>query len=107
MPRDLPGRQVLVGDPMPWFSARTATGAPFELQVSAGRWIVLSFMGSLEPRGTRELEALLAQAAHFHEDRLVVYVVLTDVPRDLAPLAALSGPAFGFLQDTDGEITRR
>ncbi len=107
MPRDLPERQLLVGDPMPWFSARTATGAPFELQVSAGRWIVLSFMGSLEPQGARELEALLAQAAHFHEDRLVAHVVLTDVPGDLAPLAALSGPAFGFLQDADGEITRR
>jgi hypothetical protein len=64
-------------------------------------------MGSLDPQGARELEALLAQAAHFHEDRLVAHVVLTDVPGDLAPLAALSGPAFGFLPDADGEITRR
>ena len=35
------------------------------------------------------MEALLAQAAQFHEDRLAVHVVLAEVPHDVAPLAAL------------------
>ena len=99
---------VSVGDPMPWFSARTVTGSAFELQVSAGRWIVLCFLGSLEaPQAVAELEALLAHAHQFHEDRLVAHVVLTDVPSDPTPLAALSGPAFSFLADPGGQITRQ
>ena len=39
-----------------------------------------------------EVKALLAQAAQFHEDRLIVHVVLREVPHDLAPLAALAAP---------------
>ncbi len=44
-------RPILVGDPIAWFSARTVTGHAFELQVSAGRWVALCFMGSLEAPG--------------------------------------------------------
>ena len=89
----LPGRPIRVGEPMPWFSARTITGNAFELQVSAGRWIVL--------------EALRAQAAQFHEDRLTLHVVLRKVPHDMAPLAALGTPAFSCLADADGAIADR
>jgi hypothetical protein len=106
MRRDWPERPIRVGDPMPWFSARTVTGNAFELQVSAGRWVVLLALGSLEAPGARdELAALLAQAARLHEDRLVVQVVLREVPHDVAPLAALSTPALGFLADPDGAIS--
>jgi peroxiredoxin len=101
------GRPIRVGDPMPWFSARTVTGNAFELQVSAGRWIVLCFLGSLEaPGAMQELTALLAHAPHFDEERLTAHIILTEVPSDSAPLAALSGPAFSFLADPDGAITQ-
>jgi peroxiredoxin len=104
----LPERPIRVGDPMPWFSARTVTGHAFELQVSAGRWIVLCFMGSLEASGApAEFEGLLAQSERFHEDRLTAHVILTDVPKDPRALAALSDEAFNFLADPDGAITRR
>jgi peroxiredoxin len=101
-------RPILVGDPIAWFSARSVTGHAFELQVSAGRWIVLCFMGSLEAPGAMgELEALLAQPERFHEERLTAHVILTDVPADTRALAALSDQAFNFLADPDGAIARR
>jgi len=104
----LPGRPIRVGDPMPWFSARTITGNAFELQVSAGRWIVLCLLDSLEAPGAMgEVEALRAQAAQFHEDRLTLHVVLRKVPHDMAPLAVLGTPAFSFLADADGAIADR
>ena len=107
MPCELPERPIRVGDPMPWFRARTVAGNAFELQVIAGRWIVLCFPGSLEAPGAMdEVAALRAQAAQL-EDRLSVHIVLRALPRDHAPLAALETPAFSFLDDTDGTIAAR
>ena len=40
------GNRVVLGDPVPWFSAPIVTGGSFDLHVSAGRWVVLSFLGS-------------------------------------------------------------
>ena len=38
--------RIVLGDPVPWFSAPLVTGGSFDLHVSAGRWVVLSFLGS-------------------------------------------------------------
>jgi hypothetical protein len=93
---------------MPWFGARTVAGNAFELQVIAGRWIVLCFAGALEaPDAMDEVEALRAQAARFDADRLTAHVVLRTLPHDPARLAALETPAFSFLHDADGTIAAR
>jgi peroxiredoxin len=106
MLRDGAHATLSVGDPAPWFSARTVTGNAFELQVSAGRWIVLCFLGSLEAPGAMvELEALLSHAHRFHEDSLIAHVVLTGIPSNLGELGAINSPAFSFLTDPHGEIT--
>jgi peroxiredoxin len=106
MLRDGAHATLSVGDPAPWFSARTVTGNAFELQVSAGRWIVLCFLGSLEaPGAMAELEALLSHAHRFHEDSLTAHVVLTGIPSNLGELGAINSPAFSFLTDPHGEIT--
>jgi predicted 2-oxoglutarate/Fe(II)-dependent dioxygenase YbiX/peroxiredoxin len=100
---------ITLGDPVPGFAARTVTGSSVSLHVDAGRWIVLSFLDSLdEPRAAQELAALLDQAALFAEPHLVVYGVLTAPPRPevLAMLAPLSGPALAFIADYDGAISR-
>jgi len=71
------GRAITLGDPVPGFEARTITGASVSLHADAGRWVVLAFLGSLEePRAAQELAALLGEARHFAEHRLVVYGVL-------------------------------
>ena len=50
------GNRIVLGDPVPWFSAPVVTGGSFDLHVSAGRWVVLSFMGSpANPRAMAEI----------------------------------------------------
>jgi predicted 2-oxoglutarate/Fe(II)-dependent dioxygenase YbiX/peroxiredoxin len=105
-----PPDPIRLGDPVPGFAARTVTGASIDLQVDAGRWLVLSFLSSLaEPRAAQELAELLGEAPLFDENRLVVYGVLTapPAPDALAALASISGPALGFIADYDGALTRR
>lgn len=103
----MPIQRLILGDPVPWFSARTITGGTVDLHVDAGRWVALCFIGSLEePRARQELAELLKEARLFSEDRLVVYGVLTSPPADIEILAEISGPALGFLADYDGAISR-
>ena len=99
--------KLILGDPVPWFSARTLSGAPFDLHVAAGRWIVLCFLGSpADPRAQHELGELLNEAHRFEEDRLVFHGVFTAPPADPAPYANGTNRALSFLADYDGTISR-
>ena len=98
---------ITLADPAPWFSARTVTGKSFDLQVAAGRWIVLCFLGSFDdPRAKQELAGLLCDAGLFNEDHIVAYGILTTPPENIAPLRNISGPALSFLADYDCELSR-
>jgi predicted 2-oxoglutarate/Fe(II)-dependent dioxygenase YbiX len=99
--------RIVLGDPVPWFSGPLLSGGAFNLQVAAGRWIVLSFLGDpADPRAKEELAALLRDAPPLDEDRLVFYAVLRAPPRDPAPYLKLSTPAASVITDYDGAISR-
>jgi peroxiredoxin len=103
------GEPIRLGDPVPWFSAKTLTGGSVDLHVQGGRWIVLAFLNDLsEPRAAHELTELMGEAGLFDEDKLVVYGVLTAPPPNgmATVLAEVSGPALGFLADYDGAVSR-
>ena len=101
------GGVIALGDPVPWFSARTITGAQIDLHVEAGRWVVLCFLGSLaERRSMAELATILAAAAVFREDHCVFYGILSEMPADAAVLAGISGPAMGYVVDDGGDLVR-
>jgi peroxiredoxin len=98
---------ITLGDPVPWVSAPLLGDGAFNLQVAAGRWVVLSFLGSPEnPKVKEELPQLLHDAKLFHEDRIVFYGVLTEPPRDPAYYVGLSTFAISFIADYDGAISR-
>jgi predicted 2-oxoglutarate/Fe(II)-dependent dioxygenase YbiX len=95
-----------LGDPVPWFSAPLVTGGAFDLHVSAGRWVVLSFMGSpANPRAMAEIAELVRASSSLNEDHVIVGCVLTGQP-DIASLAAISSSKLFFLADYDGAISR-
>jgi predicted 2-oxoglutarate/Fe(II)-dependent dioxygenase YbiX/peroxiredoxin len=108
MAMNLPSKnRVVLGEPVLWFGAPQVAGGQFDLHVSAGRWVVLSFLGSpANPRFGEELARLLEQASLFSEDHLVVACILTEPPQDAAELAAISSNALFFLADYDGAISR-
>jgi predicted 2-oxoglutarate/Fe(II)-dependent dioxygenase YbiX/peroxiredoxin len=98
---------IALGDPVPWFDAPLITDGAFHLQVAAGRWIVLSFLGSPEnPRAQAELAAILGDARLFEEDRIMFYGVLTAPPADPTPYVSLCTPAISFIADYDGAVSR-
>ncbi len=72
--------QIKLGDPVPWFDAKTIAGTSINLGVVAGRWVALCFLNSLdrEAEATRALAELLGEAHLFNDDHLVFYGVLTE-----------------------------
>jgi predicted 2-oxoglutarate/Fe(II)-dependent dioxygenase YbiX/peroxiredoxin len=98
---------IILGDPVPWFGAPLIAGGSFNLQVAAGRWIVLAFLGSpADPRAETELAELVREAALFDPDRIVFYGVLTAPPADPAPYLKLCSAALSFIADYDGAVSR-
>src|SRR6202142_549730 len=97
--------QIALGDPVPWFSAATVTGGSFHLQVAAGRWIVLCFLGPADdPQARQKLAELLRDTDLFDEDRLTAHVVLTTPPAE--PPAEIGNAAVSFLADYDRALSR-
>ncbi len=101
------GHRIILGDPVPWFSLPIATGGSFDLQASAGRWVVLSFVGSLaDPRAIAEIAELVHLSTSFGEDHLVIGCVYTGQPSQTDHLGAISRPTLSFLADRDGAVSR-
>ena len=99
--------RIVLGDPVPRFSAPLITGGSFDLHVSAGRWVVLSFLGSpANPRVMAEIDELVRASSSLGEDHVAIGCVLTGQPDDVAGLAALTSNKLFFLTDYDGAITR-
>ena len=96
---------ITLGDPIPWFRATNIAGGGEDIHVSAGRWIVLAFLGSLaEAQAQTRLATLVQQAEWFTDDHMLIYVVLADPPQNMVPLLAMSGPVLRFIADYDGAI---
>jgi predicted 2-oxoglutarate/Fe(II)-dependent dioxygenase YbiX/peroxiredoxin len=101
------GGRIVLGDPVPPFAAPLIGDGSFNLSVAAGRWIVLSFLGSpADPRAERELTEIFKLAHLFDEDRLVFYGILAAPPDDPAPYLARTTSAVSFLADYDGAVGR-
>ena len=98
---------IILGDPVPWFSAPLIADGAFNLQVAAGRWIVLAFLGSpAEPRAPAELGELMREAHLFDPERIVFYGVLTAPPAHPEPYTQLCTDAVSFIADYDGTVSR-
>jgi predicted 2-oxoglutarate/Fe(II)-dependent dioxygenase YbiX/peroxiredoxin len=103
--------RIILGDPVPWFSLPVVTGGSFDLQATAGRWVVLSFVGSLaDPRATAEVAELARLSAAFSEDHLIIGCVFTGQASDTDSLTdslgAISSGTLSFLADRDGAVSR-
>src|ERR1700727_3648874 len=97
------GPRIILGDPVPWFGLPVVTGGSFDLHAGAGRWGVLSVVGSLaDPRAMAEVAELARLSATFGEDHLVIGCVFTGQAGDADSLAAVSCGTVFFLPDPRG-----
>jgi predicted 2-oxoglutarate/Fe(II)-dependent dioxygenase YbiX/peroxiredoxin len=99
--------RIILGDPVPWFSLPVVTGGSFDLHAGAGRWVVLSFVGSpADPRAMAEVAELARLSALFGEDHLIIGCVFTGQAGNADSLAAVSSSTLSFLADQDGAVSR-
>jgi cephalosporin hydroxylase/predicted 2-oxoglutarate/Fe(II)-dependent dioxygenase YbiX/peroxiredoxin len=101
-----PPIQLPLGDPVPWFGAPTLSDGSFNLQVAAGRWIVLAFLDCADGDATdNELEALFRDV-RFDEEHIIFCGVIRAPRSALERFANRAGKAVSFVADPDGTISR-
>ncbi len=100
-------RNLHVGEPAPWFTARASTRHVFALDSTAGRYIVLCFFGSADAKGKAAVDAALAHPEVFDDERATFFGVSID-PADEAKRRIVGKiPGYRFFWDFDGAISRR
>jgi len=107
MGNEAASQAITLGDPVPWFGARSVAGTDIELHINAGRWIVLAFTGRItDTRGVNELQSLIRAKHLFNENKLIAFGVLVGSMKELEPLAPFCSPSLSFIADTDGAVSR-
>ena len=101
-------RPPAVGEPAPWFTCRTGKRERFAFDTIAGRYIVLTFLGSAaEPAGARFLERILAVRARFDDRHVSFFGVSTDPDDELSGRIADMIPGLRYFRDHDRAVSGR
>jgi peroxiredoxin/predicted 2-oxoglutarate/Fe(II)-dependent dioxygenase YbiX len=98
---------IQVGEPAPWFVGRTTVNPQYDFNTVAGRYVVLSFFGSLsEPSSCRVFDAILCNRQHFDDEHACFFGVSVD-PRDQADVRLVT-PMTGvrIFWDFDHAVSR-
>ncbi|MGE0725616.1 MAG: 2OG-Fe(II) oxygenase [Alphaproteobacteria bacterium] len=96
------------GDPVPWFTARTAMNPNFAFDTMAGRHIVLTLIGSTaHPLGRAVVDGLLAQRVLFDDDNIALFLVTSDVADEAEGRIADMVPGIRWFRDSDIALARR
>jgi peroxiredoxin/predicted 2-oxoglutarate/Fe(II)-dependent dioxygenase YbiX len=99
-------RNLLPGDPAPWFHARSSTRTDFALDVIGGRYIVLCFFATADAMGRSALAAAFAEKELFDDKNASFFGVSID-PADEAQKRVVGEPTgFRFFWDFDGKISK-
>lgn len=93
------------GDPMPFFTARTSRNPRYKVDVAAGRYLLIAFVGRTSHPMLGDAAKRLVEAAHrFDGERAAAFLVTVD-PADEA-LVTDRFPGMRWLFDTDWAISR-
>ena len=99
-------KNLLPGDPAPWFHARSSTRADFALDVIAGRYIVLCFFATADARGKSAVAAAFTERDLFDDMNASFFGVSID-PADEGQRRVVGRPqGFRFFWDFDGAISK-
>lgn len=97
---------LTVGEPAPWFECPTRTRKRFVFDTVAGRYIVLSFLGSAsDPRAVSLLEGVRARRERFDDEQFSFFGVLINARDQARPIVSDSLPGIRFFWDLDWSVS--
>jgi len=100
-------KNLLPGDPAPWFQARATSRPDFAFDTAAGRYLVLCFFATAsDARGRAAVGAALV-LQHLFDDAFASFFGVTIDPTDEAQQRVASRlPGYRFFWDFDGLVSR-
>jgi predicted 2-oxoglutarate/Fe(II)-dependent dioxygenase YbiX/peroxiredoxin len=100
-------KNLLPGEPAPWFHARASTRADFAIDTIGGRYVVLCFFASAaQSRGKAAVDAALAHPSLFDDKHASFLGVSIDPADEKQGRVVGRPPGFRFFWDFDGQISR-
>ena len=100
-------KRLEVGDPAPWFIQRTAQNPRFVMDVVAGRYIVLGFLGSAGgPAGRAAIDAVIANRHLFDDAKAAFFGISIDPADEAEGRVADMVPGVRFFLDFDLSVSR-
>lgn len=100
-------RQLLPGDPAPWFTQRTSGNPTFHFDTAGGRYLVLAFVGTAsDPAGAAMLRLVEEHRALFDDDRITFFGVSIDPTDESAGRMKEDLPGVRYFWDFDGAVSR-
>lgn len=106
-PAPAPPRPPRIGEPAPWFVARTAANSSFVFDTVAGRYIVLCFAGDLEhPQATEALAQVARRRELFDDEKAAFFGVSIDPADETQGRVADSLPGVRWFWDHDLAVSR-
>lgn len=95
-----------VGEPAPWFQCRTRLKERFCFDTVAGRYIVISFLGSpTDPVAIKVLQGVRAHSRLFDDDHASFFGVLVDPDDERHACVKDSIPGIRFILDFDRAVS--
>jgi peroxiredoxin/predicted 2-oxoglutarate/Fe(II)-dependent dioxygenase YbiX len=100
-------RQLLPGDPAPWFRQRTSANPRFTFDTTAGRWLVLLFHGSASDAGGKAAwNAVLANRRVFDDVKASLFAVSIDPADESEGRIGDTFPGIRVFWDFDAAVSR-
>ena len=99
---------LTVGDPAPWFLARTLRReTPYQFDVAGGRPVLMFFFGSAEHQEVRQALALVDRyGGLFNDERAAFFGISTDPADETEGRVVPRLPGIRFVMDLDHRVTR-
>jgi peroxiredoxin len=100
-------RNLMVGDPAPWFHQRSSVNPNYAFDSAAGRYLVLCFfLSAANPRARAALEAALSRRSLFNDQKAAFFGVSVDPADEAQKRVATILPGYRFLWDSDSKVSR-
>jgi len=95
------------GDPAPWFRQRSESNPGFNFDTTAGRWIVLCFLGSAaDAHAQAALAAMRARPQVFDDSHACFFAVSNDPADEAQGRIAARYPGYRIFWDFDLRVTQ-